>query len=144
ERHPGRAQPRQHDPARARAGGAPAALPGGHAALQMTHRMLLGALAVLALGACAPKSTLERSRVEIVRVEGRRYEVRVASTDAEGEWRMLVVRATIVLNPDPERERARNFNVAQQIMQRTCRGPFQVLENNLVDSVNLHLRFRCT
>jgi hypothetical protein len=34
--------------------------------------------------------------------------------------------------------------VAQQIMDRTCRGrPYKVLEDNLVDNVNLFLRFRC-
>ena len=101
-------------------------------------------LAVLVLAACTPKSSLERSQVEIMRVEGRRYEVRVASTGVEGEWRLLIVRATLVVDPDPERERARNTNVAQTVMERTCKGPYQVLEDNLVNDVNLHMRFRCT
>ena len=42
-------------------------------------------LAVLMLSACHDKGTLESSRVEMVRVEGRRFEVRVAPADAEGE-----------------------------------------------------------
>ena len=37
-------------------------------------------------------------------MDGRRFEVRVAPADVEGEFRMLVVRATIVLNPDADAE----------------------------------------
>ena len=58
--------------------------------------------AVLMVAACHDKGMLEGSRVEYVRVEGRRFEVRVAPADVEGEFRMLVVRATIVLNPDAD------------------------------------------
>ena len=102
------------------------------------------ALAALALGACAtPKGTLDRSRVETVRVGGRLYEVRIASADIEGEYRLLVVRGTAVINPDPQLESERLWNVVQPFMQRTCNGPFVVLENNLADKVNLYIRFRC-
>ncbi|SEO05474.1 hypothetical protein SAMN02990966_00827 [Rhodospirillales bacterium URHD0017] len=103
------------------------------------------ALAVLALGlaACTPKGTLDRSQVEMVRVDGRRYEVRIAPAEVEGEYRLLIVRATIVVNPDPQLEAERNWNVVQPFMQRTCKGPFVVLENNLADKVNLFIRFRC-
>jgi hypothetical protein len=110
-------------------------------------RALAGALALalvaLGLVACAPKGTLDNSRVEMVRVDGRRYEVRIASTEVEGEYRLLIVRATIVINPDPQLEAERNWNVVQPFMQRTCRGPFVVLENHLADDVNLFIRFRC-
>jgi len=100
-------------------------------------------LAVVALAACAPKGTLDRSQVEMVRVDGRRYEVRIAPAEVEGEYRLLVVRATLVVNPDPQLESERNWNVVQPFMQRTCKGPFVVLENNLADEVNLYIRFRC-
>jgi hypothetical protein len=101
-------------------------------------------LALLMLVACHDKGTLENSRVEIVRVEGRRFEVRVAPADAEGEFRMLVVRATIVLNPDPEAERSRAENVAKPFMERSCRGQsYKVLDDQLIDNVTLSLRFRC-
>jgi hypothetical protein len=101
-------------------------------------------LAVVMLGACHDKGTLAGSRVEIVRVEGRRFEVRVAPADAEGEFSMLVVRATIVLNPNPEAERSRAENVAKPFMERSCRGqPYKVLEDLLIDDVTLSLRFRC-
>ena len=39
-------------------------------------------------------------------MDGRRFEVRVAPADVEGEFRMLVVRATIVLNPNAEADAA--------------------------------------
>ena len=102
------------------------------------------ALAALTLAACHDKGTLEGSRVEYVRVDGRRFEVRVAPADAEGEFRMLVVRATIVINPNPEAERSRAENVAKPFMERSCRGQsYKVLEDLLIDNVTLSLRFRC-
>jgi hypothetical protein len=102
------------------------------------------ALAALTLAACYDKGTLEGSRVEYVRVDGRRFEVRVAPADGEGESRMLVVRATIVINPNPEAERSRAENVAKPFMERSCRGQsYKVLEDLLIDNVTLSLRFRC-
>lgn len=101
-------------------------------------------LAALMLAACAtPKGALDRSQVETVRVDGRLYEVRVAPAEVEGEYRLLVVRGTIAVNPDPQLESQRLWNVVQPFMQRTCKGPFVVLENNLADNVNLNIRFRC-
>jgi hypothetical protein len=101
-------------------------------------------LAALMLAACYDKGTLEGSRVEYVRVEGRRFEVRVAPADVEGEFRMLVVRATIILNPNPEAERSRAENVAKPFMERSCGGQsYKVLEDLLIDNVTLSLRFRC-
>jgi hypothetical protein len=101
-------------------------------------------LAALMLAACYDKGTLEGSRVEYVRVEGRRFEVRVVPAEVEGEFRMLVVRATIVLNPNPEAERSRAENVAKPFMERSCRGQsYKVLEDLLIDNVTLSLRFRC-
>jgi hypothetical protein len=100
--------------------------------------------AALVLAGCHDKGTLPGSRVETVRVEGRLFEVRVAPGDVEGEFRMLIVRATIVLNPDPERERSRALNVAGPFMTRSCRGgPYEVLAQRLIDNVTLDLRFRC-
>jgi hypothetical protein len=102
-------------------------------------------LAAFPLAGCYDKGTLDRSRVEQVRVEGRRFEVRVAPTpDAEGEYRILVVRATIVVNPNPEAERSRAENVAKPFMERSCGGsPYKVLDDTLIDNVTLSLRFRC-
>ena len=111
----------------------------------MTATAWAAAVVAVTLAACTtPKGALDGSQVEIVRVEGRRYEVRVAKADVEGEYRLLVVRATLVIDPDPQRESARNWNVIQPFMERTCKGPFVVLDQNLVDKVNLYVRFRCT
>jgi hypothetical protein len=108
-------------------------------------RVLAASAAVLGLAGCYDKGTLDRSRVELVRVDGRRFEVRVApAPDAEGEFRMLVVRATIVINPNPEAERSRAENVAKSFMERSCGGPsYKVLDDTLIDNVTLSLRFRC-
>ena len=97
-----------------------------------------------AVVACNDKGTLDRTQVEYVTVAGRRYEVRISPAIAESEYRMLVVRATLVINPDPGNEHERNLDVAGPFMKRTCKGrPYQILEDNLADDVNLYLRFRC-
>ena len=96
------------------------------------------ALAVVASGlaACATtKGTLDRSQVETVRVDGRLYEVRVAPAEVEGEYRLLVVRGTIVVNPDPQlenrkagraladqRQPARQPRVLRRHTGNECRG----------------------
>ncbi|SJZ51345.1 hypothetical protein SAMN02745126_01431 [Enhydrobacter aerosaccus] len=100
--------------------------------------------ALFCVGACASKGTLNNSTVETVRVDERLYEVRIAPTDIENEYRMLIVRATLVIYPDPEREYTRDWNVARRYMARTCRGQaYKVLEDRLEDKVNLYTRFHC-
>jgi len=99
----------------------------------------------LAVSACAGKGTLDNSSVELVKVDGRRFEVRIAPTEAPGEYRMMIVRATLVIEPDAELERERARNVARPFMERTCKGrPYKVLEDRLVDRVNFYTRFRCS
>lgn len=94
------------------------------------------------MGCSMDKGTLERSRTEIVTVAARKFEVRITQI-APDEYRMLVVRATAVVRPDPEREYQRNWNVAHQLIDRTCKGSnYQVLEDHL-DDVTLFTRFRC-
>jgi hypothetical protein len=53
---------------------------------------------------------------------GGRLEVRVAPADVEGAFRMLVVRATLVINPNAEAERSRAENLAKPFMTRSCGG----------------------
>jgi hypothetical protein len=106
--------------------------------------VLAAMLGALLLTACNDKGTLERSQVEIIRVEGRRYEVRLAPTDIPDTYRLMIVRATLVIDPEPDTERSRAWNVARQIMDRTCKGrTYKIFEDNLVDNVNLYTRFRC-
>ena len=111
----------------------------------MAWRRALGTLfALAALGACETKGTLENSREELVRVEDRQYEVRIAKTDMPDTWRMLIVRATIVLDADPEVERLRAQNVARPFMERTCQGaPYSQIMDKLQDDVNYYTLFRC-
>lgn len=112
--------------------------------MRMTAKGAAVCALLMLLSACAAKGTLNDSTVETVRVEGRLYEVRIAPTDIQNEYRMLIVRATLVIEPDPEREYARNWNVARQFMSRTCHGPsYKILEDRLADKVNLYTRFRC-
>jgi hypothetical protein len=60
--------------------------------------MLVG-FAAFSVAGCHQKGSLEGGRVEMVKVEGRRFEVRVAPTETANEYRMLVIRATMVINP---------------------------------------------
>jgi len=99
---------------------------------------------ILGLAACNDKATLDNSRVHYVTYEGRKFEVRVAPTEKPNEYRLLVVRATLVINPDPERERERDSAIAWKAIQVVCKGGRpQVLEHNLIDNVNFMTRFRC-
>ena len=116
----------------------------GSRTVRTTAALTLSALAGLALAGCYQKATLEGSRVEVVRVEGRRFEVRVTPTDTPNEYRMVIVRATMVINADPELEMARAQEVAQRFMTRTCRGrPFQETVSGLEGQVNYRVVFRC-
>ena len=101
-------------------------------------------VALLVLAACNPKGTLEGSREEQVRVEGRTYEVRVAKTDMADTWRLMIVRATVGLGVDPELERMRAQAVARPVMERTCKGrPYQPIIDKLQDDVNYYTVFKC-
>jgi hypothetical protein len=102
-------------------------------------------ITVVALGACYSKGTLDDSREEQVRVEGRLYEVRIAKTDMADTWRMLIVRGTVgVFGVDPELERMRAQNVARPFMERTCKGrPYEQIIDKLQDDVNYYTVFSC-
>ena len=104
------------------------------------------ALVLGALGptGCAQKGTLDNSRVEIVKVEGRRFEVRVASTGTPDEYRMLIIRATLVVDPDPEIEMIRAREVAKRYMEQTYKGrPYEEILAGLQGGINYRTLFRC-
>jgi hypothetical protein len=102
------------------------------------------ALAFLALAGCYQKGSLEGSQVETVKVEGRRFEVRIAPTGTPDEWRMLIIRATMVVSPDPELEMARAREVAARYEQQTCKGrPYEEILAGLQGDVNYRVLFRC-
>ncbi len=104
----------------------------------------LAAVAATALIAgCYDKGSLEGSSVQLVTVEGRRFEVRIAPTGNENEYRMLVVRATLVIEPDPELESMRAERVAKQFIAQTCKGrPYEEIISTL-QGVNYRTVFRC-
>ncbi len=101
------------------------------------------ASALLAVS-CAQKGSLEGSQVEMVKVEGRRFEVRIAPTGTPNEWRMLIIRATLVINPDAEMEAARAREVADRYEKQTCKGrPYEEILAGLQGDINYRVLFRC-
>jgi len=77
-----------------------------------------------------------------VKVEGRRFEVRVTRTDTPNEYRMLIIRATMVINADPELEMARAHEVADRYMKQTCKGgPYEEILAGLEGDVNYRTTF---
>jgi hypothetical protein len=103
------------------------------------------AVALFALTGCYQKGSLEGSQVEVVKVEGRRFEVRVTPTGTPNEYRMLIIRATMVVNPDPEREMARAREVSERYMAQTCKGkPYEQVLAGLQGDINYRVLFRCT
>jgi hypothetical protein len=112
------------------------------------HRMLVIAVAgtaVLALTACQEQQLKpDGTRAEYTTVEGKRIEVRVQPTNVANEYRLIAVRDTIVVDPDPANERRRDREAAKPFMKRTCKGAItEVLEEGLVDNINYVVRFRC-
>lgn len=102
-------------------------------------------LALLTLAGCYQVGSLEGSQVEMVKVNGRKFEVRIAPTGNPNEWRMLIIRGTIVVNPDPELEMARARDVAQRYEKQTCKGgPYQEILAGLQGDVNYRVLFKCT
>ncbi|HZQ01708.1 MAG TPA: hypothetical protein VFB13_19350 [Reyranella sp.] len=112
--------------------------------MKLAAKLGTACLALLAVGGCYPKGSLEGSQVETVKVNGRRFEVRVAPTGNPNEWRMLIVRATLVINPDPEVEMERAREVADRYEKQTCKGgPYEEILAGLQGEVNYRVLFRC-
>jgi hypothetical protein len=100
--------------------------------------------AALSVAGCYQKSSLESSRVEVVKVEGRRFEVRVTPTETPDEYRMLIIRATMVVNPDPELEMGRAQEVAERYMKQTCKGrAYKEIVSGLEGGINYRIIFQC-
>lgn len=105
---------------------------------------ILVGFAALSVAGCYQKGSLEGSRVEVVKVEGRRFEVRVAPTGTPDEYRMLIIRATTVINPDPELEMVRAQEVAERYMKQTCEGrAHREVVSGLEGGINYRTIFRC-
>jgi hypothetical protein len=102
----------------------------------------LAATATLLAG-CYKVDSLEGTQAEPITVEGRKFTVRVGSTGAPNQYRLLVQRSTMVIGPDYELETDRARNVAKIIMERTCKGQrySQAIEG--VDGINYKTVFIC-
>jgi hypothetical protein len=97
----------------------------------------------LVLAGCYDKGSLDGTSVQLMTVEGRKFEVRVQGTGTPDQYRMLVIRATMVINPDPELESSRGQEVARRVMKDTCKGrPYQEIIGGL-EGVNYRTLFEC-
>jgi hypothetical protein len=104
---------------------------------------LLGGL-LLSMGGCYHMDSMAGTSVEQITVDARKFNVRVEPTGTPNQYRLLVIRATLVLNPDPDNEAARGEEVAQRIIKRTCKGrPFEELVAGLDADINYRVLFEC-
>ena len=111
-----------------------------------SSRFLFPALAAAALllAGCHEVGSLNGTQVEPITVDGRRFEVRLRRTDtAPNQWRLEVNRATVVINPDLERESDRAREVARRIMDRTCRGRPYSQSVDGMRGINFYTVFTC-
>jgi hypothetical protein len=112
--------------------------------LRIKWVLILVGLAALSAAGCYQKGALEGTRVEVVKVEGRRFEVRVGPTETPNEYRMLIIRATMVVNPDPELEMTRAQEVADRFMKQTCKGrAYEEIVSGVESDINYRTLFRC-
>lgn len=95
------------------------------------------------LAGCYKVDSLEGTQAEPITVEGRKFTVRVGQTGTPNQYRLLVQRSTMVINPDYELETDRARRVAKIIMERTCKGhPFsQAIEG--MEGLNYKTVFSC-
>lgn len=104
--------------------------------------LCLAATAALLAG-CYKVDSLQGTQAEAITVEGRKFTVRVAPTGAPNQYRLLVQRSTMVINPDYELEGDRARNVAKIIMERTCKGPRYSQAVDGMEGVNYKTVFSC-
>ncbi|HYD08115.1 MAG TPA: hypothetical protein VEC60_20440 [Reyranella sp.] len=109
----------------------------------MKRGMACLAAAAGLLAGCYKLDTIEGTQAEPITVEGRKFTVRVAPTGTANQYRLLVQRATMVINPDYEVEGDRAREVARRIMERTCKGRpvSQAVEG--MEGVNYKTVFSC-
>lgn len=109
-------------------------------------RLSLSPFALFALAACMEQQSLDRTQSRFVTVEGRRMKVDLSATGQPQEFDLLVVRDSIVVNPDPDNELERGKEAARRVMREVCnlrRLAPHVVDARLDHSINYHVRFRC-
>jgi hypothetical protein len=108
-------------------------------------RTALAAFFLVGLSGCYGVGTLDGTQKETVKVDGRRFDVRIAPTGTPNEYRMLIVRSTLVIDPDPDLEMQRGREVAERYMKQTCKGgPYQEILAGLEGGINYRTLFRCS
>ena len=95
------------------------------------------------LAGCYKVDSLEGTQAEPITFEGRKFTVRVGQTGTPNQYRLLVQRATAVINPDYELENDRARNVAKIIMERTCKGRRYSQAVEGMEGVNYKTVFSC-
>jgi hypothetical protein len=102
--------------------------------------------ATASLTACYNQHSMEGTSSRTVSVAGRKLKADLSPTGAPNEYDLLIVRDSMVYNPDPETERERGQEAASRVMREVCnlRGlrP-QILNERLVEQINYYVRFRC-
>ena len=111
-----------------------------------TSRLCLP-VALLMLAACAAEQqSLQGTQSRFITVAGRRMKVDLSATGQPQEFDLLVVRDTVVINPNPDNEQARAQEAANRVMREVCnlrRLTPEVVDSRLEQQINYHVRFRC-
>ena len=103
-------------------------------------------LAALAMVACHDQQTIEGTSSRTLNVAGKRMKANLSPTGAPNEFDLLIVRDAVVIDPDPQSERARGEEAATRVTREVCKvkslSP-RILSERLVDEINYYVRFRC-
>ena len=107
---------------------------------------LAAALAAVAAAGCHDQQTIEGTSSRTVNVAGKRMKVNLSPTSTPNEFDLLIVRDAVVIDPDPQSERARGEEAATRVTRDVCKvrslAP-QIVSARLVDEINYYVRFRC-
>lgn len=103
-------------------------------------------LAALAMASCHDQQTIEGTSSRTINVAGKRMKANLSPTGTPNEFDLLIVRDAIVIDPDPQSERARGEEAATRVTREVCKvkslSP-TIVSERLVDGINYHVRFRC-
>jgi hypothetical protein len=106
----------------------------------------LAALAAVATAGCHDQQTIEGTSSRTINVAGKRMKVNLSPSGTPNEFDLLIVRDAVVIDPDPQSERARGEEVATRVTREVCKvkslAP-QIVSARLVDEINYYVRFRC-
>ena len=96
------------------------------------------------LSGCQQQDSIEGTRAEHITVDGRKLKVNLGPTGTPGEYRLLIVRDTVVINPDPALERQRAEEAARRVIKSTCKdAPPRVINEGISQQINYYVLFRC-